>query len=99
MRTYCGVDTYDPQAPESTLTLLAVSVRVTQAALDCFDCASEEAAMCSSIPTSELKDSVVTSAGFKAPFSSWHNFTSGRHVALSAERCFYAAPHFKNRKG
>ena len=81
VRTHRGVDTDDPEAAESTLALAPVAVRVAEPSLDRLDGAPEEPSMCPSITSGELKDSVMTTAGFKASFCSWHLLTLGGYVA------------------
>lgn len=67
-----SVDADDPEAAEGALALLAVAVRVAKATVNSLDRAAEELAVSAAVALGELEDAVVTTAGFKPSFYSWH---------------------------
>ena len=83
MGTNRGIDPNDPEATESPLALAPVTICIAEPSLNRFDSAPKEPPMCTSVPSSELEDSVMTTAGFKASFCSWHLLTLGGYVAFA----------------
>jgi hypothetical protein len=90
IRSNRRINTDDPKSAESSLTLLTVTISIAKATLYRFNSASEKLTVGAAISFGEFENTIMSSAGLKPSFCSWHGYCScaeTRHAQYKLKRC------------